>query len=60
MQRGIEQGVLRSTLEPEQVASIMVSTLEGAYMLTRLYGDSAYLDRAIEHLHTLIEETIKA
>lgn len=60
VRRGVEQGVLRSTLEPDAVAAIMVSTLEGAYMLTRLYDDSSYLDRAIEHLNTLIEDKWKA
>ncbi|MBX3065465.1 MAG: TetR/AcrR family transcriptional regulator [Anaerolineae bacterium] len=60
VQRGIDQGVLRSTLAADAVATIMVSTLEGAYMMTRLYGDSSYLDRAFEHLNALIEDTLKA
>jgi AcrR family transcriptional regulator len=59
VERGIEQGLLRATVSAEEVASIMISTLEGAYMLTRLYGDSTHLHRAIDHLHGYIETLLQ-
>ncbi len=51
---GIRQGELAETTDREQVSTIMLVTLEGAIMMSKLYGDDIYLDRAIAHLHQYI------
>ena len=50
VQRGVERGELRNQIDPDAVATIVVSTLEGALMLTQLYGDPSYVATATDHL----------
>jgi TetR/AcrR family transcriptional repressor of nem operon len=47
---GVARGELRSDTNPYEVASIMTSLLEGAQILSRLYGDPSHLKRAVAHL----------
>ena len=47
---GIERGELRPDIDPRTVATIVVATLEGAILLTRLYDDATYMLRATDHL----------
>ncbi|HNP74579.1 MAG TPA: TetR/AcrR family transcriptional regulator [Kouleothrix sp.] len=58
--KGVERGELRAGAEPEAVATLMISTLEGAIMLSRLYGDPAHIHRAIAHLEWYIDSALKA
>jgi TetR/AcrR family transcriptional regulator, transcriptional repressor for nem operon len=51
---GIRQSELAEITDREQVATIVLATLEGAIMMSKLYGNDIYLDRAIEHLHQYI------
>jgi TetR/AcrR family transcriptional regulator, transcriptional repressor for nem operon len=51
---GIRQGELAEITDREQVATIVLATIEGAIMMSKLYGNDIYLDRAIEHLHQYI------
>ena len=51
---GIRQGEIANTTDHEQVATILFVTIEGAIMMSKLYGDDIYLDRAISHLHDYI------
>jgi hypothetical protein len=52
---GIRQGELADITDREQVATIVLATIEGAIMMSKLYGNDIYLDRAIEHLHQYID-----
>ncbi len=52
---GIRQGEIGATTDHEQVATILFVTIEGAIMMSKLYGDDLYLDRAISHLHDYID-----
>lgn len=56
VEKGIARGELRSTVDAQHVASILMSTLEGALMMSRLYNDPIYMQRAVAHLSELIEE----
>jgi AcrR family transcriptional regulator len=47
---GKQQGEFRTDVDPYHVASILTATLEGAVMLSKLYGDQSYIERAITHL----------
>ncbi|MBB6099543.1 AcrR family transcriptional regulator [Deinobacterium chartae] len=48
-------GDLRTALEPEEAASVIIATLEGAIMLARLEDDPLHLERAVRHLRTYLE-----
>lgn len=51
---GIRQHEIVDTTDREQVSTIILATIEGAIMMSKLYGTDLYLDRAIEHLHQYI------
>jgi len=59
IQKGIEKGEIRSTVDADEVTTIIISTLEGAVMMSKLYGDSIYLERAINHLTDYIESQLR-
>ena len=48
--RGVERGELASGTDPDAVATVIVAALEGALMLTQLYGDPSYVATATDHL----------
>jgi TetR/AcrR family transcriptional repressor of nem operon len=50
VKRGVATGELRPDTDPRTVATIVSATLEGAVMLTRLYGDPIHMRRVIDHL----------
>ncbi len=51
---GIRQGEIVASTDIEQVSTIIFVTIEGAIMMSKLYGNDVYLDRAISHLHQYI------
>jgi len=53
--RGIERGEVRPTTDAEEVASLLIATLEGALMLSNLYKDPIYMERASAHMIRFIE-----
>jgi AcrR family transcriptional regulator len=48
--KGIRKGELRPEIDPEALASVVTATLEGAVMLSKLYGDPIHMRRAVDHL----------
>jgi len=54
VQQGLKTGELRPTVAPDTVATILISTLEGALMMSKLYCDRIHLDRAQAHLQHYI------
>jgi AcrR family transcriptional regulator len=48
--RGVERGELKADLNARTVATVFVATLEGALMLSHLYGDPANMTAAAAHL----------
>lgn len=53
---GIRQGEIEATADIEQVSTVIIATIEGAIMMSKLYGNDLYLDRAIAHLHQYIND----
>lgn len=51
IEKGIAKGEIPTTANSETVATILISTIEGALMMSKLYGNEVYLERAIEYLH---------
>jgi TetR/AcrR family transcriptional regulator, transcriptional repressor for nem operon len=58
LESGISRGELRAGLEVENVITVLIATIEGAIMLSKLYGESAYLERALDHLRTYVQEQL--
>jgi TetR/AcrR family transcriptional regulator, transcriptional repressor for nem operon len=55
IQKGIERSEIRSGVDADEVATILIATLEGAVMMSKLYGDSIHLERAINHLNKYLK-----
>ncbi len=53
--KGIERGELRSTVDAEAVATILIATIEGGVILSKLYGDASYLEQTLGYLKTYIQ-----
>jgi TetR/AcrR family transcriptional regulator, transcriptional repressor for nem operon len=51
---GIRQHEIVNTTSHEQVSTIILASIEGAIMMSKLYGTDIYLDRSIDHLHQYI------
>ena len=58
VQKGIKKGEVRSTVEPDTVATIIFSTLEGAIMMSKLERNPIHLKRAIAHLQNYIKDNL--
>jgi TetR/AcrR family transcriptional regulator, transcriptional repressor for nem operon len=56
--KGIAKGEVQKNVEADAVATIVISTLEGAIMMSKLYGDPIHLKRAIEHLHEYLDSQL--
>ena len=50
VKEGVESGGLEPGADPRATASVVVATLEGALMLSKLHDDPAHMQRAVEHL----------
>jgi TetR/AcrR family transcriptional regulator, transcriptional repressor for nem operon len=59
VQKGIHYGDIRPEVDPDSMATLVIATLEGAMMLTKLYNDSTHLRRAVEHLLDYIQHQVK-
>ncbi len=53
--KGIERQQIRPGVDADEVASILIATLEGAIMLSNLYKDSTHMKRAADHMARYIE-----
>ena len=56
--KGIERKQIREQADADTVATIMIAALEGAIMMSKLYGDPTYIRRATDHLTWYIESTL--
>ncbi|MBE9191749.1 TetR/AcrR family transcriptional regulator [Gloeocapsopsis crepidinum LEGE 06123] len=58
--KGVMRGELRADVNSDTVATILIATIEGGVMLSKLYGDASYLERALNHLKTYIQNQLAA
>lgn len=56
--KGIERGQIRQEIQPEELATFIIATLEGAIMLSKLYGDVTHMNRAVEYLEQYLENNV--
>jgi hypothetical protein len=53
--KGIERQEIRPGVDADEVASILIATLEGAIMLSNLYKDPRHMQRAANHIAHYIQ-----
>lgn len=58
--KGIIRGELHSTVDADTVATILIATIEGAVMLSKLYDDASHLKRALNFLKTYVQHQLAA
>jgi TetR/AcrR family transcriptional regulator, transcriptional repressor for nem operon len=56
--KGIERGELKADVRADSVATILIATIEGGVMLSKLYGDNSYLESALDHLKTYVRQQL--
>jgi TetR/AcrR family transcriptional repressor of nem operon len=59
IRKGMTRGELRSTIDPDEAATILIATVEGAIMMSRLYGDPIHINRAIHHLTSYVRTQLE-
>lgn len=57
--RGIKSGELRPEIDPDEVASLLVATLEGGVMLSKLYNDPVHIRRCAAHMTSYVEQLVQ-
>ena len=55
VKHGVDAREIDAATDPYALASIVISSLEGALMLSRLYDDEAHMNRVVDHLVLHIE-----
>ncbi|MEH2227528.1 TetR/AcrR family transcriptional regulator [Nostoc sp.] len=58
IETGIEKGEIRPEVSADEIATIIIATLEGGIMMSKLYGDSIHIHRVINHLNRYLENSL--
>jgi TetR/AcrR family transcriptional repressor of nem operon len=56
--RGQDRGVFREEVHGDTVATTIIALLEGAVMMSRLYRDRVFMDRAVAHVRQYLEKEV--
>ncbi len=57
---GIRTGEINSSVDGDVLATILIATLEGAVMMSKLYDNPVHIRRAVGHLKQYIETAVRA
>ena len=57
--KGIERGQIRPEVVPDELTTFIIATLEGAIMLSKLYGDTTHMNRTVEYLENYLETNVR-
>ena len=57
---GIAQGTFRDDVDDDLLATVVISNVEGALLMSRLYDDITYIKRIIQFLNDYIEMKVLA
>ena len=55
VERGLKKGEVKTDVEPDAIATIIICNIEGAMMMSKLEKDPIHLRRAIAHLQDYIQ-----
>jgi TetR/AcrR family transcriptional repressor of nem operon len=58
--QGITAGQVRPAVDGDVLATLLLATMEGAVMLSKLYRDPIHIYRAADHIARHIETTVRA
>lgn len=58
VEKGIQRGELQPEVDPDLVATILIATIEGAVMLSKLYGDATHMQRSLAYLKAYIHQQL--
>jgi AcrR family transcriptional regulator len=58
VEKGISRGELRADIEIESVTTVLIATIEGAIMMSKLYGEATYLKQALTYLKTYVQQQL--
>ena len=58
VQRGVKKGEIKATVEPDEIATIIICNIEGAIMISKLTNNPVHLKRAIAHLQNYIQQYV--
>lgn len=58
--RGLERGQIRPGTDRDDLATVVVATMEGAVALSKLYDDPSHVRRAAAHLRRHLEASVRA
>lgn len=59
VEAGLRAGEIRPGVVPQAVASTVIACIEGAVMLTHLYGDATHWRAVRRHLETYVEQELR-
>jgi len=59
VRRGQERGEIKTTADPIMVSTILISTMEGAIMQSKLYGNLQPVERASAHLRDYLQTELR-
>ncbi|PSR17632.1 TetR/AcrR family transcriptional regulator [filamentous cyanobacterium CCP3] len=54
--KGMARGELMPATDGQDVATLLIATLEGGIMLSKLYDDPAHLERVLNHLTSYVQQ----
>jgi TetR/AcrR family transcriptional repressor of nem operon len=57
---GLERGQIRPGTDGEELATVIVATMEGAVALSKLFEDGSHVARAAAHLRRYLEASVRA
>ena len=60
VRKGIARGEVRADVDGDELATLMISTLEGGVAISRLYGDAVHVQRAAGAMRTYLDERVRA
>ncbi len=59
IEKGVRKGEIHPNIDADEIASILISTLEGSVMMSKLYSDSIHIERAIRHLNDYLNTHLR-
>jgi TetR/AcrR family transcriptional regulator, transcriptional repressor for nem operon len=63
VERTVEQGINRQEIRadaiPAAIGTVLIATMEGALMMSRLYDDPVHMERAVAHVTAHLVNSIK-
>jgi TetR/AcrR family transcriptional regulator, transcriptional repressor for nem operon len=57
--KGIERGEIRPGVDADEVTTIIISSLEGAVMMSKLYGNGIHIKRVAKYLNEYCDRVLR-